>query len=128
MKLIKNFLKENNMYDDNNIFAKILKKEIPCNKVYEDEYSLFFHDINPQAKIHVLGIPKKRCVDFYDFIEKADSEYISSFFASIKLVIKTLGIKESGFRIVSNSGSDGGQEVPHFHIHILAGEKIGPLR
>ena len=116
------------MYDKDNVFAKILKNQIPCHKVYEDEISLFFYDINPIAKIHVLGIPKKRCVDFYDFIEKADSEYISSFFASIKLVIKTLGIKESGFRIVSNSGSDGGQEVPHFHIHILAGEKIGPLR
>ena len=91
------------MYDKNNIFAKILRKEIPCNKIYEDEASLFFYDINPQAKIHVLGIPKIECSDFYDFVR-------------------------NGYRIISNSGSHGGQEVPHFHIHILAGEKIGSLR
>ena len=96
------------MYDENNIFAKILKKEIPCNKIYEDEHSLFFNDINPQAKIHVLGIPKTQCVD-YSLIER-------------------LNIAIKGYRIITNSGKDGGQEVPHFHIHILAGEKIGSLR
>ena len=116
------------MYDENNIFAKIIRKEIPCNKVYEDEFSLFFNDINPQAKIHVLGIPKFRCTTFSDFISNADNENITSFFKSVQLVINDLNIEKSGYRLISNSGEDGGQEVPHFHVHILAGEKIGSLR
>ena len=116
------------MYDENNIFAKILRKEIPCDKVYEDEFSLFFNDINPQAKIHILGIPKFQCTDFSDFIKKADKEKTSSFFNSVQFVITKLKIEEFGYRIITNSGDNGGQEVPHFHIHILAGEKIGSLR
>ena len=116
------------MYDDNNIFAKILRKELPCEIVYEDDFSLFFKDINPQAKIHVLGIPKFACVDYFEFITKSDEKTITSFFKSISFVIKQLNIKEKGFRLISNSGDDGGQEVPHFHVHILAGEKIGSLR
>ncbi len=115
------------MYDNNNIFAKILRKEIPCKKVYENEHSLFFYDINPQAKIHVLGIPKVSCIDLTDFIKKSDPKIISSFFKSVNLVIDKLDLNESGFRIISNSGKDGGQEVPHFHVHILGGEKIGRL-
>ena len=116
------------MYDENNIFAKILRKEIPCDKVYEDEFSLFFKDINPQAKIHILGIPKFPCTTFSDFLKNADTESISFFFKSVQLVINDLDIEESGYRLITNSGVDGGQEVPHFHIHILAGEKIGRLR
>ena len=116
------------MYDENNIFAKILRKEIPCDKVYEDEFSLFFNDINPQAKIHVLGIPKFSCTTFSDFLKKADNENITSFFKSVHHVIKKMKIEENGYRLITNSGVDGGQEVPHFHIHILAGEKIGSLR
>ncbi len=116
------------MYDENNIFAKILRNEIPCKKVYEDEHSLFFYDIAPQAKIHVLGIPKIACIDMGDFIDKANKDLITKFFESVNLVIEKLNIKDSGYRIISNSGYDGGQEVPHFHIHILAGEKIGSLR
>ena len=116
------------MYDDNNIFAKILRKEIPCDKVYEDEFSLFFNDINPQAKIHVLGIPKFPCTTFSDFLQKADDVNITSFFKSVQLVINNLNIENKGYRLITNSGEDGGQEVPHFHIHILAGEKIGRLR
>jgi len=116
------------MYDNNNIFAKILRNEIPCNKIYEDEHSLFFKDIKPQAKIHILGIPKSPCVDFADFINKTDKKAISSFFESLEKVIEMLNIKETGYRIISNSGENGGQEVPHFHFHILAGEKIGSLR
>tara|TARA_B100000575_G_C22479681_1_gene317934 strand:+ start:150 stop:500 length:351 start_codon:yes stop_codon:yes gene_type:complete len=116
------------MYDENNIFAKILRNEIPCNKVYEDEHSLFFHDINPLAKIHVLGIPKKFCKDFSDFLSNSDNAQISSFFNSVNIVLEKLNIKDSGFRIITNSGKNGGQEVPHFHIHILAGEKIGAIR
>ena len=116
------------MYDKNNIFAKILRNEIPCNKVHEDEYSLFFNDINPQAKIHILGIPKKRCVDYFDFISKSDDKTITSFFNSVNLVIEKMAIAKEGFRIISNSGENGGQEVPHFHIHILAGEKLGQIK
>jgi histidine triad (HIT) family protein len=116
------------MYDDNNIFAKILRNEIPCKKFYEDKFSLFIYDIAPQAKIHILGIPKIKCIDLTDFITKADDNLISSFFKSLNLVIEKLNIKADGYRVISNSGNDGGQEVPHFHIHILAGEKIGSLR
>ena len=116
------------MYDDNNIFAKILRNEIPCEKVYENDVSLFFNDINPVAKIHVLGIPKKPCIDLLDFTSKNDPSFISSFFKSINFVVDILEIRKSGFRIISNIGTDGGQEVPHFHVHILAGEKIGLIR
>ena len=116
------------MYDENNIFAKILRKEIPCDKVYEDEFSLFFNDINPQAKVHVLGIPKFPCATFSDFVKNADNLNFISFFKGIQLVISKLNIEDSGYRLITNSGEDGGQEVPHFHIHILAGEKIGDLR
>ena len=129
MKFIKSLIKESKkMYDENNIFAKILRKEIPCDKVYEDEFSLFFNDINPQAKIHVLGIPKFPCTTFSDFLKNADNENITSFFKSVQLVINNLNIENKGYRLITNSGEDGGQEVPHFHIHILAGEKIGSLR
>ena len=115
------------MYDKNNIFAKILREEIPCEKVYEDEFSLFFNDINPQAKIHILGIPKIDCIDLFDFINKSDAAYISSFFNSVNLVIEKLKIDKTGYRIISNSGDNGGQEVPHFHVHILGGEKLGSI-
>ena len=116
------------MYDENNIFAKILRKEIPCDKVYEDEFSLFFNDISPQAKVHVLGIPKFPCTTFSDFLKNADDRNISTFFKSIQLVISKLNIEDSGYRLITNTGEHGGQEVPHFHVHILAGEKIGRLR
>ena len=116
------------MYDENNIFAKILRKEIPCDKVHEDEYSLFFKDIYPQAKVHILGIPKFPCTTFSEFLKNADNNNILLFFRSVQVVIKNLGIEKNGYRLITNSGEDGGQEVPHFHIHILAGEKIGKLR
>ncbi|MDA9748726.1 HIT domain-containing protein [Pelagibacteraceae bacterium] len=116
------------MYDKNNIFAKILREELPCEKVFEDEISLFFKDINPQAKIHILGIPKLDCVDLYDFIKKSDDKFFISFYKNINLVLEKLNVVKNGYRIISNSGINGGQEVPHFHIHILAGEQIGSLR
>ncbi|MDA9742747.1 HIT domain-containing protein [Pelagibacteraceae bacterium] len=116
------------MYDENNIFAKILRREIPCDKVYEDEFSLFFNDIAPQAKIHVLGIPKFPCTTYSDFLKIADNQNILSFFKSVEIVINKLKINQNGYRLITNAGKDGGQEVPHFHIHILAGEKIGTLR
>ena len=112
------------MYDENNIFAKIIRGEIPCDKVYEDDDVLFFKDINPITKIHVLGIPKSQCIDFSDFILKNTPTTISDFFKKINLVIEKLGITKDGYKIVSNSGINGGQEVPHFHIHILGGEKV----
>ena len=124
MILKKKLLKEK-MYDNNNIFAKIINGNIPCKKIYEDKDVLFFEDINPVSKIHILGIPKVKCVDFSDFILKYDQSIVANFFKKTETIIEKLGIKDSGYRIVSNSGVDGGQEVPHFHIHILGGEKIG---
>jgi diadenosine tetraphosphate (Ap4A) HIT family hydrolase len=115
------------MYDKNNIFAKIIRGEISCEKVYEDDNTMFFYDINPTAKIHVLGIPKTPNIDFFDFISKNNSKKISGFYEKINMVIEKLGIKESGYRIITNSGNNGGQEVPHFHVHILGGEKIKTL-
>ena len=113
------------MYDKNNIFAKIIRSEIPCDKVYEDEDVLFFNDINPIAKVHVLGIPKIECVDFIDFMQKANDDKINNFYKKIFKVIEDLGLKDQGYRLVSNSGKSGGQEVPHYHVHIIGGEKLG---
>ena len=113
------------MYDNDNIFAKIIKGQIPCKKIYEDDDVLFFEDINPASKIHVLGVPKVKCVDFSDFVNN-NKDIVDNFFKKINIVIEKLGIRDSGYRIISNCGSDGGQEVPHFHVHILGGERIGP--
>ena len=113
------------MYDNENIFAKIIKGQIPCKKIYEDDDVLFFEDINPASKVHVLGVPKVKSVDFSDFVYNNNKDMVDNFFKKINVVIEKLGNKESGYRIISNSGSDGGQEVPHFHVHILGGEKIG---
>ena len=113
------------MYDQNNIFAKILRKEIFCDPVYEDESVFFFNDINPQAKIHILAIPKIEVINFNDFIAKSDNEMISHFFKKINEIIIEFGLDKSGFKIISNSGKDGGQEVPHFHVHILGGKLKG---
>ncbi len=114
-------------YDQNNIFAKILREEIPCNKVYEDMYALAFHDISPQAKLHVLVIPKGEYIDFADFIGKADAETVQGFFGAVAHVADELGASSDGYRILSNKGHNGGQEVPHFHIHLFAGEKLGRM-
>ena len=113
------------MYDNENIFAKIIKGQVPCKKIYEDDDVLFFEDINPASKIHVLGVPKVKCVDFSDFVYNNNKDIVDNFFKKINVVIEKLGIKNSGYRIITNSGSDGGQEVPHFHVHILGGEKMG---
>ena len=114
------------MYQEDNIFAKIIRGEIPSDKIFEDDDVLFFKDIIPIAKIHVLGIPKTPCVDFADFIIKNDAKTIANFYKKTNIVIDQLGIKKSGYRILTNSGHNGGQEVLHFHIHILGGEKIEP--
>jgi len=116
-------------YDKNNIFAKILREEIPCKKVYENEYVLSFYDINPQKKIHVLVIPKGEYVDLEDFTNKASDKEIVEFNKAITYIVKMLKIsnQEGGYRVLSNAGKDAGQEVPHLHYHIFGGEKIGRM-
>ena len=116
------------MYDDNNIFAKIIRKEIPCNLIYEDDKVLFFNDINPQAKIHVLGIPKNPVKNFREFISKTDKDTIKYFFDKASEVINNLGLDKLGYRLITNDGKNANQEVPHFHVHILGGENLGGLR
>ena len=112
------------MYNKNNVFAKILRKELSCEVIYQDDKVLFFYDMYPQAKIHILGIPKLDVVDFADFIIRADNVLVSHFFSMTHKVIEQVGLTQGGFKIITNSGENGGQEVPHFHIHILGGEKI----
>ncbi len=107
-------------YDLENIFAKILRKEIPCDKIFEDENVLCFKDINPQAKLHILIIPKKPFIDIVDFLENAEVEYQSSFWNSVNKIIKKLDLNDKGFQLKSHKGTDGGQEVFHFHLHILS--------
>ena len=114
-------------YDKNNIFAKILRGEIPCKKVYENDYVLAFHDINPQKKVHVLVIPKGEYVDLDDFNKKASDKEIIELNKAITHVSSLVGANKKGYRALTNIGSDGGQEVPHLHFHIFAGEKIGRL-
>ena len=116
-------------YDKDNIFAKILREEIPCKKVYENKYVLSFHDINPQKKMHVLVIPKGEYINLEDFIDKASDKEIVEFNKAITHIVKILKIsnQEGGYRVLSNTGKDGGQEVPHLHYHIFGGEKVGKM-
>ena len=117
-------------YDDNNIFAKILKGEIPCKKIYEDEFVLSFHDINPQKKIHALVIPKGKYTDLDDFASKASEKEISGLIKGINIVAKKLKISSDtgkGYRALANINENGGQEVPHLHFHLFGGEKVGKM-
>jgi len=114
-------------YDPENIFAKILRGEIPCNKVYEDDYVLSFHDIAPQAPVHVLVIPKGAYVSMDDFTAKASPEEITGFMRGVGHVARELGLAENGYRTLANIGEHGHQEVPHLHIHILGGKHLGPM-
>ena len=117
-------------YDDNNIFAKILKGEIPCNKIYEDDFVLSFYDINPQKKIHALVIPKGKYVDLDDFSTNASHEEIIGLTKGITNVAKKLGISSiggKGYRALANISDYGGQEVPHLHFHLFGGEKVGKM-
>ena len=117
-------------YDENNVFAKILRGEIPCKKIYEDNFVLSFYDINPQKKIHALVIPKGKYIDLDDFSEKASSDEILGLLKGLRIVVQKLGIstdKGKGYRILSNVSEDGGQEVPHLHFHLFGGEKIGKM-
>ena len=117
-------------YDDSNIFAKILRGEIPCNKIYEDEFVLSFHDINPQKKIHALVIPKGKYTDLDDFSLNASPNEIVGLIKGINIVAKKLKISVDigkGYRALANISEDGGQEVPHLHFHLFGGEKVGKM-
>ena len=117
-------------YDKNNIFAKILRREIPCKKIYEDEFILAFHDVNPQRKVHALVIPKGEYIDLDDFSINASEKEIVGLVKGIGIVAKKLGIsidKGEGYRALSNIGPNGGQEVPHLHFHLFGGEKVGKM-
>ncbi|MBL4803897.1 MAG: histidine triad nucleotide-binding protein [Alphaproteobacteria bacterium] len=114
-------------YDDENIFAKILQGDIPCKEVYRDEYALAFHDINPQAPTHILVIPTGKYVSIDDFGANASAEEVAGFFKAVSKVAEQEGLLENGFRSIANTGDHGGQEVPHFHVHLLGGAKVGPM-
>jgi diadenosine tetraphosphate (Ap4A) HIT family hydrolase len=114
-------------YDDTNIFARILRGEVPCNKVYEDQWALAFHDINPLAPTHVLVIPKGRYVSFADFSAAASDDEIGGFMRAVGKVAKDLGLEPQGYRLLANMGEASNQEVPHFHVHLFAGRPLGPM-
>ena len=118
-------------YDQNNIFAKILRGEIPCDKIYESDHALAFKDIHPQAKVHVLVIPKGAYVNMDDFSQNASSEEITGLIRALGEVAKIIGVSQyssgKGYRYIGNNGPDGGQEVTHLHFHIVGGEPLGRM-
>jgi histidine triad (HIT) family protein len=114
-------------YDDQNIFARILRGEIPNRTVYEDEWALAFHDINPQAPLHVLVIPKGAWVSWDDFSAKAPAEEIAGFIRAVGHVARAAGLVEPGYRLLANIGGHGHQEVPHLHVHLFGGRPLGPM-
>ncbi len=114
-------------YDINNVFAKILRGEIPCKKFYEDDNVLCFEDIKKDAPIHLLVIPKQNYTCYEDFVANADATYIANFFKTVAMIAKNAGVNEEGYRLVTNNGSSVGQTVFHFHVHILAGMKMSKL-
>jgi diadenosine tetraphosphate (Ap4A) HIT family hydrolase len=114
-------------YDDSNIFARILRGEIPSNKVYEDEHVLAFNDINPLSPTHILVIPKGPYVSWDDFSSKASDEEIGAFVRAVGKIARDAGLVESGYRLLANTGLNSGQEVPHLHVHIFGGRPLGPM-
>jgi diadenosine tetraphosphate (Ap4A) HIT family hydrolase len=114
-------------YDDGNIFARILRGEIPAKKVYEDAYAFAFHDINPQSPTHILVIPKGAYVSWDDFSAKASDAEIAGFVRAVGHVAREAGLVASGYRLLANSGTHSHQEVPHLHVHIFAGRPLGPM-
>lgn len=114
-------------YDDTNIFARILRGELPSNKVYEDEHALAFHDINPLAPVHILVIPKGSYVSWDDFSEKASDAEIAGFIRAIGKIARDAGLVTKGYRVLANVGQRAGQEVPHLHVHIFGGQPLGPM-
>ncbi|GBR70522.1 histidine triad nucleotide-binding protein [Gluconobacter kanchanaburiensis] len=115
------------VYDPGNIFARILRREIPARTIYEDDYALAFHDIAPQAPIHVLVIPKGPYVSIADFGAIASPEEITGFWRAVSKIAEAQGLTQEGFRLISNSGPNSGQEVPHFHVHLFGGRTLGSL-
>ena len=114
-------------YDDDNVFAKILRGELPCTKVYEDEHALAFHDINPLAPVHILVIPKGAYVSWDDFSERASDVEIAGFVRAVGRVAREAEMVVQGYRLLSNVGKRSGQEVPHLHVHIFGGQPLGPM-
>ena len=114
-------------YDDQNVFARILRGEIPARKVYEDDWALAFHDINPQAPTHILVIPKGAYVSWDDFSAHASEAEIAGFVRAVGKVARDLGLVAPGYRLLANTGTDSHQEVPHLHVHLFAGRPLGPM-
>lgn len=114
-------------YDDNNIFARILRGEIPSTKIYEDEHVLAIKDINPQAPTHILVMPKGKYVSFDDFSMKASDAEIAALTRAVGRLAREAGVAEAGYRLIVNHGANGGQEVPHLHVHILGGNRLGRM-
>ena len=114
-------------YDDNNIFARILRGEIPSTKVYEDEYALAFPDINPASPTHILVIPKGRYVSWDDFSSKSSDAEIAGFVRAVGKIARDAGLVASGYRLLANTGVNSNQQVPHLHVHIFAGRPLGPM-
>ena len=114
-------------YDDSNIFARILRGEIPSKRVYEDEWAFAFHDINPQAPLHVLVIPKGKYCSFADFSVLASDAEIAGFMRAVGTVARQLELEVPGYRMLANMGEHGGQEVPHFHVHLFGGRPLGRI-
>jgi histidine triad (HIT) family protein len=114
-------------YDDSNVFARILRGEIPASKVYEDEHAFAFHDINPQAPVHILVIPKGAYVSWNDFSQRGSAEEIAGFVRAVGHVAREQGLVAPGYRLLANVGMNSGQEVPHLHVHIFGGTGLGPM-
>ncbi len=114
-------------YDPDNIFAKLLRGEIPSNRIYEDEWAVAFHDIAPKAPVHALVIPRGPYVALADFTARASDAEIAGFYRAVGRVAKQLGLESPGYRVLTNMGVHGGQEVPHFHVHVFGGAPLGPM-
>lgn len=114
-------------YDKNNVFAKIIRAELKCDKIYEDETVIAFHDLHPAAPVHVLVLPKGEYKSFHDFVAQDDAGLVAHFFKTVREIARDLGLAESGYRIIMNHGADAAQTVDHFHVHILGKRPLGPL-
>lgn len=115
------------MYDPDNIFAKILKGEIPCDEVYSDDEILAFRDISPAAPVHILVVPRNEYTSFNDFVETAGRDEITHFFSTVQHIAEQAGLVSTGYRLITNHGENASQSVPHFHVHILGGKPLGGL-
>ena len=114
-------------YDDQNVFARLLRGEMPSRRVYEDEWAVAFHDITPRAPVHVLVIPRGRYVSLADFTEHGSAEEVAGFFRAVGRVARELGLEQPGYRVLANVGEHGGQEVAHLHVHLFGGRSLGPM-